>query len=96
MNPYIQTILTEMCSRVGADYESIDFSSPDWYLQYTWTTAEEKEFSAWLFNYLMDNKEARANLYGGRVFNKWTVSGAVQSFIFSYGWKVDNGKTETR
>ena len=35
MNQYLEIILKEMCNRVNANYDEIDFKSENWYIQYS-------------------------------------------------------------
>lgn len=49
---YLTDIFKEMCKRVGADYDEMDFSKDKWYEDYTWTEREKEKFIAWFAKYL--------------------------------------------
>ncbi len=60
----VQVIFREMCRRVGADPEKINFASQgkredEWFAQATWTLQEEDDFIEWFVNYLHRNSKAR-------------------------------------
>lgn len=83
----LKTILNEMCSRVNANPEEIDFKSKDWYLKYTWTEEEQDDFIKWLVGFLHTNNNARKlfNIIGNS--KKSCKHGAI-SFNLYYGWKT--------
>ncbi|MFW6121645.1 MAG: hypothetical protein ACOC80_12225 [Petrotogales bacterium] len=88
---HLKTILEEMCSRVGADYYEMDFFNREYpfYMEYEWSIEEQDKFREWLFNYMMDNKDARIELMiDPRKDKKW-VREFVNMFILNYGWKLD-------
>jgi len=89
MDKYLKTIFTEMCNRVDADYDSIDFQKEDWYYQYEWTQEEENSFIEWVADYLYNNSEARKILYGIHIKNKKLCKKAAEGLIF-YCWKIKN------
>ena len=85
---HLKIILTEMCNRVNANYDDIDFKQHDWYYTYSWTKEEEKEFISWLARYLYNNKEARLELLNNsirKVIYKCNLY--AMTFAFNYGWK---------
>ena len=88
MKEHLQTILKEMCKRVDADFESIDFRKDNWYWEYTWTQDQENSFSEWLFEYLMHNKKAREEIMTNPCKDKMRIHDAVMWFLVAYGWKV--------
>lgn len=88
MNTHLDIILKEMCNRVDAKYDLIDFRDQDWYQQYTWTTKEELEFVDWMVEYLYTHKEARQEIMKFPTKRKSHIKEAVWWFIFNYGWKV--------
>jgi hypothetical protein len=86
MNQELKTILDEMCSRVNANPEDIDFKSKDWYLKYTWTEEEQDDFIKWLSNFIYNNSKARKVFSipkSKKYCNK--VSGM---FVLNYGWRT--------
>lgn len=86
MNKYLKIILSEMCRRVGADFNKINFKRKDWFNKYSWTEAEENDFANWMISYLKKNKKAREELAG---FSGWylpTIKRTVLWFLLDYGW----------
>jgi hypothetical protein len=55
---HLTIILKEMCQRVGADFNKIDFKKKDWQETYQWTEKKQEDFKRWLIDYLYKNKEA--------------------------------------
>jgi len=87
LNKYLQIILAEMCSRVGADPLKIDFKKSDWYREYSWTKDDEKLFIEWLTDQLYDNKFMREKILEVPRKNKKHCRKAAEWFVFNYGWK---------
>ena len=83
----LKTILNEMCSRVNANPEEIDFKSSDWYLKYTWTEEEQDDFIKWLADFLHTNNKARKlfNIIGK---SKKRCKHGAMLFVSNYGWKT--------
>jgi len=96
INNHLKAILKEMVSRIGINYNDIDFKSNDWYLQHSWTTEEQDDFGYWMIDYLKNNKKAREELMTRPCKNKNVLERSVSEFIFNYGWKVENNETETK
>ena len=86
MTEELKTILNEMCSRVNANPEEIDFKSSDWYLKYTWTEEEQDDFIKWLSDFLYNNSKVR-KVFSVSKSKKYCnkVSG---KFVSNYGWKT--------
>lgn len=78
-----EEILQEMCKRVGADYDSMNFEDPKWFQKYEWTKEEEESFRLWLADYLLKNKYVRPGIYRGQK-NPYYQAGKL---VFTYGWK---------
>lgn len=83
----LKTILNEMCSRVNANPEEIDFKSSDWYLKYTWTEEEQDDFIKWLADFLHTNSKARKlfNIIGN---SKKQCKRGAMFFNLYFGWKT--------
>ena len=94
MNEYLKIVLTEMCNRVQADFNSIDFKQIDWYYKYEWTQEEEDSFIKWLSNYLYETPKARQVLYELRSKSKKLCEKAANGFRF-YCWKLKKESDET-
>ena len=93
MNPYMKEVLTEMCNRVGANYDEIDFKEQEWYYKYEWTRKEELDFLDWYADYLYTNTKARKSLYRTLPRTKKACKKAADMFIF-YTWKLKDGELE--
>ena len=87
MDPALKEILTEMCSRVGADVESIDFSEPLWFHKHQWTQHQEAEFVDWLAARLYDCASYRKLFTYCRRTRKDCRKSATH-FVWNYGWKL--------
>jgi len=96
--PALEFVLKEMCNRVNANYNNINFTEENWFLKHTWTSKEQDDFINWLTQQIISNKEVR------KLFNlpshprKKIAEAAAKWFVFQYGWKVNdnnlNGKEE--
>lgn len=84
----LEYILKEMCSRVGRNYDDVDFNDDTWYLTSSWTKKDQDSFTKWLTNYLYNNKEAREALLRFPLKDKNRIENAANEFVFNYGWKV--------
>ena len=82
----LQAVLREMCTRVGADYDSTDFSNPEWYTKYEWTEQEENQFEDWIVNYLYKNTKARREIMNSQIKKKSYLKKVAREFTFQYGW----------
>ena len=85
---HLENIFAVMCRLVEADYNTVDRTKEDWYLQYQWDEETEKRFSNWLTEYLHKIPQAQSELYGRRYMKKYECKSAVQMFLLSYGWKT--------
>ena len=87
-------ILKEMCRRVGATYEDIDFEKEGWFREYEWTENEEEDFKKWLVNYLYNSTKARRELTTiGHKNKKWCQTFA-DFWSFNYCWKYKGNLNE--
>lgn len=89
MEKHLQKILREMCRRVGADFNEMDFRRENWFLDYTWKEEDEENFKEWLESYFRSSKEAREEIMAIPSKNKNFIKEAVRMFILSYGWKTE-------
>ncbi len=81
---HMHEILTEMCKRVGADKETIDFKKRNWFLEYEWTFEEEDDFTKWLGKFLKKHRYVGAGKKRGV---DWGYYEAVK-IVGNYGWKT--------
>ena len=84
---HLKNIMKEMCSRVGADYDTINFSEPGWFDKYEWTKQEYDDFVDWLSDYLIKNKEARISILNTDSPSKKLITNSCKLFGLNYGWK---------
>jgi hypothetical protein len=75
----LTTVLKELCKRVGANYNKIRFSDPEWYYGFTWSEKEQEKFCEWLIQYIIKQKI---------VTNEKIAERKARMFIFNYGWQV--------
>lgn len=88
-NPYLEEILREMCLRVGANFDKLDFKSSDWFTKYSWTEDEEEDFKLWLNQYFYDNAEAREEIMPRVAKDIEVIDMANSEFLLRFGWKLE-------
>jgi len=93
MEEPLKTILEKMCEAVNADYNTLDFKSPDWYTSYEWTEEEESKFKNWFVSYLQKNAQARNYFMRTPTKSKETLRKVANEFVFNYGWKYKKEET---
>lgn len=74
----VKDILEEMFKRVGRSFDRSSHYKSDWYLEATWSKADQEDFEKWLVT-LLRNKFKQSK--------KQAVSGAAW-FILAYGWEI--------
>lgn len=86
---YLTDVLKEMCSRVGADFYSVDFSKDNWFLEYSWTTEDQSKFIKW-FAMFLKNKGVRSELckYPSLVKTYQQRETFAKQFVYQFGWKI--------
>jgi len=92
LGKHLTIILKEMCKRVKAKYEGIDFKSPDWFRTYKWSLQQQGSFETWLAGYLHRNGEALQELCDRQrqyVNKSWCLK-AAKEFTFMYGWSLSD------
>jgi len=89
MKKELKTVLKEMCDRVGADFEDIDFGNEKWFMKnHSWTEKEEEDFVKWFTDELMNNASLRKKFLKYPRKNKKKCRKAAQWFCFEYGWRL--------
>lgn len=88
MGKHLRVILKEMCKRVGAKFEEINFKKQNWFMKFSWTEKEQNEFIDWLTNYLYQNSEARKEVMKFPVKDKKRCKEVAIQFVSFYGWKT--------
>jgi hypothetical protein len=89
MSEHVEYLLREMCRRVGADYDTMDFKKQDWYMDYSWTEAEETEYRAWMLDVLKHNKMVRKG-FGITITSSAYLKKEIMWWMLMYGWKNEN------
>ncbi len=87
MDKYLVVVLKEMCKRVNAPYDQIDFQQKDWFSKYEWTMDEQADFNEWLVAYLYTNTQARKALLEVPIRTKRHIKKAADMFLFQFGWR---------
>jgi len=87
-------ILKKMCKMVDADFDDIDFSKEDWFMDYEWAQEQEEEFINWLTEQLKNTKVAMV-LYDKKFYNKKERHKAALMFNLNYGWKIKQQEKST-
>jgi len=90
-NIHLRNILTEMCKRVGANYNSVDFKKEQWFMDFEWGREEEISFGDWFVNYLTNHVGARRELLHLTSAPLSLLRRAWNEFNFNYGWKYKEG-----
>tara|TARA_B100001123_G_C15051687_1_gene923840 strand:+ start:628 stop:927 length:300 start_codon:yes stop_codon:yes gene_type:complete len=85
---HLENIFAVQCRLVGADYNSVDRTKQDWYLEYQWDEETEKQFEDWMTDYLHKLPKAQLELYNRKYMRKDECREAVKMFLLSYGWKM--------
>ena len=79
------TILQEMCKAVNADYDTMDFSVPQWYYQYSWSMDDEEAFRVWLAEFLIKHKYVGKGKYRGQNHAYYEAG----KILADYGWRLE-------
>lgn len=85
---YLKAILTEMCKRVKAKYDSINFKAESWFSSRSWTEKEQDDFELWLVDYMHKNEEARMELMERPRADKRDLKKFAKAFTFFCGWSL--------
>jgi hypothetical protein len=86
VSPVLQEILQEMCRRVNVDYNTVDFTKDRWYVDYSWTVEEEKDFTDWLTKEVISNRKKYKPVFP-MTSSTYFVKKSVEWFVLQYGWK---------
>ena len=85
---HMTNVLTEMCTRVGANFNRINFKKSDWYWEFEWTQSEDDNFIEWLSDYLFKYSGARTEIMQFPVKNKIICKGVASQFCANYSWRI--------
>lgn len=86
MNRSTKEILTKMFSIVGEEFYEEDVQESDWYMKFSWTLEQEKEFKDWMIDFLYTTPYARREMMRNPTKNKKYIVRVVDEFIFNYGF----------
>lgn len=89
MNKNLETIVKEMCNRVGADFSTMDFKKERWFWDYSWSQTEQEDFKQWLIRFLSVRKNREDILRNPRLGDKKTINNLADVFLLQFGWKVE-------
>lgn len=81
--PELAEILEHMCWIIDVNYEHVDFDNRQWFIQHSWTTAQQDEFHEWLTKYLMRK----------RGWSRMLAEKEATWFVFDFGWRVDDERS---
>lgn len=95
MEEYLKIILKEMCNRVGAPYEEMDFHESFWFTKYRWTTQQEDDFVKWLTDLLYNNKDIRKAFFQNNIRTKTHCKRGAKAFVFNYGWSYTQAELDS-
>ena len=86
---HFDIIIAKMCSWIGVDSNQASNDIPDWFMQHSWTPAQEESFCKWLSTYLYNDTEARNEImrFPRRTRNK--TDKVAKEFVWTYGWKYE-------
>ena len=89
MTEHLEIIMKEMCARVEADYDSLDFKDDDdrYFMKYEWNKEQEQAFVTWMADYLYENEPARREVMNNPRKNKKNCEKAAGEFAWNHGWR---------
>ena len=90
-NEPLRTVLFKMCKVVGANYFKTNFSSSNWFMDYSWTDEQEKKFQIWMANFLLESKLTRSHWKINKRTSKKELKEIVTQFTWNHGWKHYSG-----
>ncbi len=81
-------ILKKQCEIVGADFDKMDFVSPEsrWFMEYSWTEEQEKEFKKWLMDYMKALSKQEYYQLSTYSKNKTNMEKIAEEWCWNYGW----------
>lgn len=88
-NPKLVEILEKMCEMVGVKIEDVDFDDENWFWQYEWTIDEEKQYTDWLAEKIINDKQLRKDVFDCNIqVNLGLARSLAKMFVFNWGWKL--------
>ena len=86
---HLENIFAVMCRLVGADYNKIDRTKEQWFMEYSWDEKTEKQFRDFFADYIHKILGAQWEIYGRKYMRKENCIKAADMFILNYGWKTN-------
>lgn len=85
----LEYVLKKMCEYVNVNFEEFNFEEPEWYLKHSWTFSQQEDFTNWLREEILHNKEVRQLLGFSIKPNKKVADMHTRMFVMNYGWKLN-------
>ena len=89
---HFDIIIAKMCGWIGVDPSQASNDIPDWFMQHSWTPAQEKSFIEWLSNYLYNDTEARNEIMLFPRRRRRETDETASKFVWNYGWRYEDGR----
>ena len=89
---HLEVILEEMCNRAGTQLKFVNILEQDWQEKHEWTIAEEISFQQWLYQYLVQNKDALLELstyQPDESVSATDLLNLAKEFTLFYGWALE-------
>lgn len=86
---FARKAIRELCKRVGADFNKIDFKKEGWFTMFSWTEKEQDDYKKWLVKEMQKQKEY--NFY-----NKRFLEDSAAWFVLDFGWKLKEEKNDKK
>jgi len=83
---HLENIFAVQCRLVGADYNNIDRTKDNWFMQHTWDEETCEQFTNWFADYIHKIPAAQRELYGRSYMRKTECEKAARMFVLNYGW----------
>jgi len=93
--PYTYKAIEKMFKIINIsknEYDNVivDDNDNQWFMQYSWTEEQQNEYEDWLYRFLWNTKEARAEIMSMPIRKKIIIDKTVSWFILNYGLKISN------
>ena len=85
---HLENIFAVQCRLVGANYNEVDRTKEDWFMEYKWSRETEEKFIDWMKHYIHKIKGAQRELYGHTFMKIKDCEMAARAFVLNYGWST--------
>jgi hypothetical protein len=86
LTKHLKIILEKMFEGTGIEFSEDYVNQDSWYLNYTWSEAQQKEYTDWLTDYLYENSEARKELMNFPNKTKKDCKKVADQMVLFFGW----------